>query len=76
MASGMDRETVDMFPDLPRDEPPPQFRELPLEVHRICAGLQKIAEDRSRPIRERELVYRAMKKLVEAFTPDRGGADG
>lgn len=69
----MDRETFDMFPDLPRDEPPVRFRELPLEVHRVCAGLLKMAEDRSRPMRERELLDRAMNMLVDAH---QGGEDG
>lgn len=65
-----DFDTVDMFPDMPRD-PEPQGREanIPKAVHVIVTRLRKLAKERHRPVREKLLLENAASLLVDAHAP-------
>lgn len=62
-------DTVDMFPDMPRDPLPDPVERLPPSIQDVVTGLRKMSKERHRAHLERATLEKAAELLVEGFTP-------
>lgn len=64
-----DRDTVDMFPDLPRDPIKPPEDVLPPEVKATVKYLKKMARENVRPLEEQLYLKKAVQLLTDGWKP-------
>jgi len=68
--AGMDYDTVDLFPDMPRDDPKlVPLADLPEAIAILVQRLRQTAQERHRSSRERQLMESAAHELVRAHRP-------
>lgn len=63
-----DHDTMDMFPDMPRDPRPNPEDDMPQDVQDTVKALRKMKRERHRPLEEQMQLEQAAKLLVEAWT--------
>lgn len=63
-----DHDTMDMFPDMPRDPRPDREDQLPQDVKDLVKWLCEQAKQNARPLSEQLHLKKAADLLVEAWT--------
>lgn len=61
-------DTVDMFPDMPRDPDPEPEDQLPRDVQDAIKGLRKLVKEKHRTQHEKMVLEQAARLLVEGWS--------